>query len=254
MLFSSQAYRESFFELFKLDFRSKYNGSALGFLWSFLKPLFIILILYIVFSKFAVLSIKNFPMYLIAGVLIWNFFATTVTRSLEVFVAKKELLKKTGVPKKILVQSIVASEFLTFIIYVCILSGFAWYFGHTSLTSFFIVLPLSELLIITYGFSLGLSVLYVRFRDLRHIVDVLLQLGFFLSPIFYSIEIIPDFFRSLYLLNPFARLIIEFRQELLYNSLPTLIFVIMSIIISFLFLIVGYLVFNSFKNKIVEDL
>ncbi|MFH1210105.1 MAG: ABC transporter permease [archaeon] len=239
-------------ELALTDFRLKYNNSILGYFWSLLNPLLLFGTLYIIFSIFMRFNIENYALYLLLGIIVWNYFSEATNNAMDSIINKSSILKKIYFPRYIIVLS---SNITTFIGFLLNLVVFFVFFIISGLSFKFtiILLPvyIALLFFLTYGISLILSSLYVRFRDLSHIWRVLLQIGFWATPIIYSISIIPQNYQKLFLLNPMALLITNFRNSVIYDSFPGLSLISLILLCLLIFLL-GFYIFNKLADYFAE--
>src|SRR3989344_3053925 len=157
------------------DFKLRYHDSVLGVFWSFLKPLFLFSVLYTVFSVFMRFPIPHYGLYLLLGIIVWNFFAEATILSLKGLTQKAPLIRKIYFPRSILVISSTLIAFMNFCVNLCV---FVLIFLFTdmqfSFSFLFLFVWIIELYILALGFSLGLSALNVKFKDIEHIWDILL--------------------------------------------------------------------------------
>jgi ABC-2 type transport system permease protein len=202
-------------ELVRTDFKLRYQGSVLGYAWSLLRPLLMFLILYIVFVKFLRLgaSIPHYPVYLLLGIVIWNFFSEMTSQSLTSIVNRGDLIRKIRIPRWMIVFSASISAVINFLLNLLVVAGFI-ILNHVDFSSMVIYLPLIflEVYLLALGLSLFLSAAYVKFRDINYIWEVIIQAGFYITPILYPLSLIPNLdLQKLILLNPMAQAIQDAR-------------------------------------------
>lgn len=202
-------------ELVRTDFKLRYQGSVLGYAWSLLRPLLLFLILYIVFVKFLKIGsdIPHFPVYLLLGIVIWNFFLEMTSQSLGSIVGRGDLIRKIRIPRWIIVFSSSLSAVINLLLNMVIIVLFM-IINHVDLLKTTALLPLIllEVYIFSLGISLFLSAAFVKYRDINYIWEVVLQAGFYLTPILYPLALIPNItFQKLLLLNPMAQAIQDAR-------------------------------------------
>jgi lipopolysaccharide transport system permease protein len=208
--------------LIRTDFKVRYHGTAGGFVWALLKPLAMFVLLMGVFS-FLFASDPNYKLNLIIGLFLWDFFAESTKVGLTSLQAKGFLLSKARCPSWILVVTSISNAVITLAVFSGIILLFLAGAGRMPTAgglSLFVVYCVSCILIVT-GFSLGSSVLFLRYRDLNQVWEVVTQAGFFLAPIIYPLSILPERFHFyLYLWPPTA--VIEFsRTVLVRGDVPT---------------------------------
>lgn len=213
-------------ELVRTDFKLRYQGSALGYAWSLLRPLLLFLILYVVFVKFLKIgnSVPHYPVYLLLGVVIWNFFLEMTVQSLGSIVGRGDLIRKISIPRWIIVLSSSISALINFFLNLLVILVFM-IINHVDLYSTALYLPLLliEIYIFALGLSLFLSAAFVKYRDVGYIWEVILQAGFYLTPILYPISLVTNItLQKLILLNPMAQAIQDARYSIItHNTITT---------------------------------
>ena len=191
------------------DFKLRYQGSVLGYLWAILKPLFIFLVLNFVFTNLFQGAAKNYSLQLLTGIILWLFFAEGTTMGMQSLLSKAHLITKVYIPKYIIVVASTFNVLISFCLNLVILAVFFAYYGVTPSLSavahfvFYIIL----IYFLILGFSFFLSTLFLRLRDLNQIWEVLLNAGFYAAPIIYPLTIIPEKYHKILFLNPMSFLI-----------------------------------------------
>lgn len=202
-------------ELVRTDFKLRYQGSVLGYMWSLLRPLLLFLILYIVFVRFLRLgsNVPHFPIYLLLGIVLWQFFADMTTQSLGSIVGRGDLIRKIRIPRWIVVFSSSISALINLGLNLLVVVVFMIFNGVDIMASILLLpLLLVEIYVFALGLSLFLAAAFVKFRDVSYIWEVILQAGFYLTPILYPLSLIPSLeFQKLILLNPMAQAIQDAR-------------------------------------------
>jgi lipopolysaccharide transport system permease protein len=209
--------------LVRTDFKTRYHGTIGGFVWALLKPMSMFVVLMGVFS-FLFASNPTYKLDLIVGLFLWDFFAEGTKSGLMSLQAKGYLLTKARVPPWILVVTSISNAVITFAVFTVVIAVFLVVTGHPPTlagTVAFAAYCLA-LLAIVLGFALTASVLFLRYRDLNQVWDVVLQAGFFIAPIVYPLRILPERFHFyLYIWPPTP--VIEFsRAALVDGVLPTM--------------------------------
>jgi ABC-2 type transport system permease protein len=212
-------------ELVRTDFKLRYQNSVLGYLWSLLRPLFMFVILYIVFVKFLRVggSVPHYPVYLLLGIVLWNFFVEITSQSLTSIVGRGELIRKIKIPRWIIIISTSLSALINLSLNLMVLIIFMW-LNKVTLRSSGLLFPLTliELYIFSLGVSFILSTAYVKYRDMSYIWEVFLQAGFYATPILYPLAIIPSLtIRKLLMLNPMAQITQDAKYQLVTNQTTT---------------------------------
>jgi lipopolysaccharide transport system permease protein len=208
-------------ELLIRDIKVKYKRSVLGVAWSLVTPILQLFIFYFLFHLVFSVNIPRFSLFTFCGILAWTWFQSSLIHGMGVIVGSRELLRQPGFPAAILPVVAVGADLVTFLVSLFILTIVLGLAG-TPPQAGILALPL----VITVQFVLTLSLTYflaacnVIFRDTQHIVGVLLQLYFFMTPIFYDVASIPERFRTLYLLNPMARILGAYRTSLMEGRAP----------------------------------
>lgn len=247
-------YRELIGNLVVSDLKIKYANSVLGFAWSLLNPLMMMVILYLVFSNIYKNNQENFIIYLLIGILSWRFFSTVTTSALESIVMKQSLVKKIFIPREILTLSVVISGLISSFLEFSVLLPLLVILG-VGIYSTIVIFPVVQILffLIIYGLSLILASLYVYFRDLNQIWQVAIQLGFFLCPIVYPLSFIPEKFQAYYMLNPVTRVIGMYRDIFLNGTIPGLSDFLVVLAFVAILLIAGNLVFSKLSRRFAEE-
>jgi lipopolysaccharide transport system permease protein len=257
-------YRELVKNLVIRDLKVRYKNSVLGVLWSLLNPLLMTVVFTVVFTLMVPSDIPNFPVFFMCGFLPWSFFSSSVAGATTSIVGNAHLVKKVYFPREILPLSVTLSNLVNFLLALIVLFGMILVF-RTRLTPAVLMLPLIIFvqLIFTVGMGLLLSTANVFYRDTQHILEVVLQAWFFLTPIFYPITILPesqqilgftvDIQLWLRRLNPMASLVASYR-DVLYRGEPTgLDFFLRTAAQCFAVLVIGYLVFWRFSPVFGEE-
>jgi lipopolysaccharide transport system permease protein len=248
-------YRELIRILTVSDLKVKYQSSVLGFAWSLLNPLLMMLVLYLVFSNVFKANQDYFALYILIGIVSWRFLANGTSSSMMAIVGKPSLVTKIYIPRQVLVLSTVLSSFISSMLEFLVLFILIVIFG-VKLSPNILLFPFIYIInfFLVYGVSLALAALYVYYRDLNQIWEVLLQLGFFLSPIVYPLSTVPSEYLNIYLLNPVTVFMQIYRDILLYAQTPSMTsiaFVLLSAVIS---LAAGAAVFKRLERRFAEEI
>jgi ABC-2 type transport system permease protein len=248
-------YRELLKTNVKKEIRGKYKGSFLGVLWSFVNPLLMTLVYALVFPFILKNGQEHYVTFLIIGILPWNWFTTVLCQGSNTIVVNGGIVKKVYFPREILPISIVTSGLVNFLIsclIICIFLifsgiGFSWYI---------VFMPL--IIVIQYILSLGLifitSSIDVYVRDAEYIVNFIVQMLFYATPILYSADIFNGSIISLIIkLNPLATIITAYRDILFYQTMPNITDLIIVLFVSILILFIGQSIFNKLKKGFAEE-
>jgi len=260
-------YRELLFNLTRKEVKVKYKNSFLGFLWSLVTPVMMLIVFYVAFGiifKMRAEGMKYYAFYLMAGILPWTYLSTTLTQGVGSIVNNSELVKKVYFPREVLPLSYLGSASFHFVLQEMMLLLFLIIF-RVPLTPWLIAFPLAMLLeaALIGGLALLLSSCNVFFRDVQHFTEILLMAWFWMTPIVYPISLIRDNFPAwaerIYMLNPMTHVVL-FWQRITYNSPvngPSAYYfstegLIYTIVLSVAFLVIGYFVFCRIEGKFAE--
>ena len=247
-------YRELLKTNVQKEIRGKYKGSFLGVLWSFLNPLLMVLVYALVFPYIMRTNVDNYLVYLITGVIPWNFFTTCITTGCNCVWINGGIIKKVYFPREILPISVVAAGLINFLISCVIILLFVL-FGGIGFSIQLLWLPL--IAIIQSALSLGLlfilSAINVYVRDIEYLVGFLLNLLFYATPILYTADMFPESIRWVLYLNPMTTIIESYRNIFYYQQSPALIPLMIVFMVSFIILIIGYLIFKKLERGFAEE-
>ena len=248
-------YREFLKTSIKKEFRGKYKKSFLGVLWSFLNPLFQLLIYALVFPFILKNNVENYTVFLIVALFPWNFFNLSIIQSAACIVTNGGIIKKVYFPREILPIATSTSNLINFLI-SSILVFLALFISGIGFTKAVVVLPLIILIqyILQLGLSFILSAITVYVRDVEYLINVLMMLAFYLSPIVYSADMIPSKYLPLFKLNPMFHIIKYYRDILYYGKIPEMGSVLLLLFACIIILVVGYLIFRKLEKRFAEEL
>lgn len=252
-------------ELVRTDFKLRYQGSVLGYMWSLLRPLLLFSVLYVIFDKFLKLGegIPNFPIYLLLGIVLWTFFSDMTNQSLGSIVGRGSLIRKIRIPRWIIIVSSSISALINLGLNLIIVLVFILVTKADLLvTSIALPLILLEIYILGLGMSLILATAFVKFRDIRYIWEVIMQAGFYATPILYPLTRIPDeTFQKIILMNPMAQAIQDARYAVVTHKTSTIdqvfstpLYYVIPLSICLGALIIGVLYFKKEAKNFAEDI
>lgn len=247
------------------DLRVRYKNSALGVLWSLLNPLLMMVVFTAVFTVMRGQSVDDFPVFVLIGLLPWQFFSNSIVAATGSIVGNAHLITKVYFPREVLVISAALSNLVNFLLALLVLLPIMLLF-HMPLTRWMLLLPV--VIFVELIFSLGVGFIVatsnVFYRDVQMIMEVVLLAGFFLTPVFYSLDILPrsymlfgmniDVWRMTYYLNPMASIIANYRVILYQGSPPAFDFLLRTFFTSVIFLLIGLLVFYRYQSRFSEEL
>ncbi len=241
-------YKWLLYELVIRDLKIKYRRSILGYLWSLLNPLLMMIVLTVVFSTLFRFDIPNYPVYLISGQIIYNFFSESTSMSMTSIFGNSSLIKKVYIPKYIFPISIVLSSFVT-LLFSLVAIAIVMIITKVAITPVLLLFPIPLIYIFFFSVGVGmtLSALSVYFRDIVHLYGVLLTAWMYLTPIFFPISVVPDYVKKIIYLNPLYYFIEIFREIILYGKFPSIELHLICIFCAIVSLLVGVVVF--YKNQ-----
>ena len=247
-------YKEFLKSNVKKDIRGKYKGSFLGVLWSFVNPLLSVIIYAIVFHYIMRFQIDNYLIYLIAGIIPWTFFTTSITSGMNSIIFNADIIKKVYFPRVILPISSVTSALVNFLISCIIIVIFALISG-VGIGYSLLFLPIVAL--IQYIFTLGivfiLSAVEIYVRDIEHIINFFVGMLFYVTPILYTPDFVPENFSFLLKLNPLAYLIEAYHSIFYYKQIPNLTDLGIVFVLSAFIFTLGYMIFNKLQKGFAEE-
>ena len=247
------------------DLKVRYKNSALGFLWSLLNPLAMMMVFTVVFTfMMPNNTIDKFPVFLLCALLPWNCFRDSVMGSITSIVGNSPLIKRTYFPREILPLSIALSNLVNFVLALVVLFAMLLLF-RVRLTVWALLLPvvIFTQILLTLGLGFLLAAANVFYRDTAMIMDVVMLAWFFVTPIFYPINILPthrvvfgldlNIHRLTYILNPMASIISTYRVILFYGAHPAADFFLRTFVTCLLVLMIGYWVFLRYSKRFAEE-
>lgn len=203
------------------EFKLKYTDSALGYVWSVAKPLALFSVLYVVFGRFFQLGagFEDYPIYLLVGIVLWTFFVDATMLTSTSIVARGSLLRKLVFPHLVIPTSMTLTSGITFLVNLIPLAAFMAWNRIVPRVEWLLLLPLLlELFIFTLGAGLILATLFVRFRDVGQLWELMTQLLFYASPIIIPVGFLPPWFQPIAFLNPFVQVMQDIRAVLLPDT------------------------------------
>jgi ABC-type polysaccharide/polyol phosphate export permease len=260
-------YRELVRNLIARDLKVRYKNSVLGIAWSWLNPLLMMMVFTIVFTVInrAPPDIAHYPVFILSGILPWNFFSASVVGATASIVGSSYLIKKVYFPREVLPLVAVLSNMINFVIALPVFFGVALAFG-IRLTPWALFMPVVLLVqvIFSVGIGLILATLNVYYRDTQIIMEVLMLAWFFVTPILWDARTIPEtkvlfgiawpIQRLVYILNPMASIVASYRDTLYWGAQPALDFFARSTLTAIIILVLGYALFRRFSSSFAEEL
>ncbi len=244
--------RELIWALALKDLKLRYKRSLLGFLWALLNPLLLMVVLAVVFSTVMPINIPHYAIFLLSVLLPWTFFAQSLSYAAESIVGNGDLIKKVAVTKAVFPLAAVVSNMINLLLSMIPLVLIVLVMRHPFYwTWVFLPVPLLALTIFTLGATFFFATANVYYRDVAHIIQVLLNVLFYLTPIIYAIDAIPHKYQWLFKLNPLIYALNGFRLNVYYGLLPAPRSIIASFVCGFLSLIIGFAIFRRHQDQFV---
>ncbi|MFY9228223.1 MAG: ABC transporter permease [Candidatus Microsaccharimonas sp.] len=251
-------------EMVSTSFKVRYQGSVLGYFWAILKPLFVFAVLYVLFVYIAPIGkdVPHFGISLLLGIVFWNFFSETTMIGTTSIVANGDLIRKISIPRYLVVVASSVSALINLCLSMIVVVIFAIFNGvFPSVWWLLIPLVIFELYIFALGIAFGLSALYVKFRDITYIWEVLLQAGFYASMVLIPIQVVPEYLRQWFFFNPIVQILQDARALLIstadnitiWNTAQSLIMGAVPFILIILVCAFGFYYFKSRSKYFAED-
>ena len=212
------------FTLAANDFKLRFFGSALGYLWSLMRPLLLFGVLYVVFTEIVRFGsgVNNYPVYLLASIVMFTFFSETTSRGVTSLIERETLLRKIRFPRLVVPLSVALHALFNLGLNLVVVFVFVFAAGIDPRWSWLEIFPLvGVLVLLATGVAMLVSALYVRYRDMQPIWEVALQILFYASPIIYTTETYPDSIEHQALVNPIAAVLAQMRHALIDPGAPT---------------------------------
>lgn len=250
MRYINQRNRSILREMITSDFKVRYQGSALGYLWSLLRPLFLFAIVYVVFTFIFKVGkgVPFYGVYLLLGIVLWNFFHETTVIGMGSVVGNGDLMRKVSIPRYLVVLASASSALINLALNLVVVVSFALLSGVRP-TLLWLLLPLIiiELFIFALATAFFLSAFYVKFRDTTYIWEVGLQAAFYATPVLYPLTLVAEPFRQYFFFNPMAQIIQDARYVLITDHTVTIWSAARPFVIATCFSIVLLVAIGSYK-------
>jgi ABC-2 type transport system permease protein len=248
-----------------LEFRLKFFGSVLGYFWQLVRPLLLFGVLYFVFTELVRLGggVKNYPVSLLMGIIIYTFYSEATGTAVGSVPDRESLVRKVHFPRLVIPLSVVLTTFLNFVLNFTVVIVFVLASGIAPRWSWLEIVPLViALALLSTGIGTLLAALFVRYRDVRPIWDVILQISFYGSPILYPIEKIPEEgLRRLIMCNPLAVIVQQARHAIVDAGAPSAaeamggaVWLLIPLVVLIGVCALGYVVFDRSAPHIAEEL
>lgn len=249
-------YREMIASLVRRDLKGRYKGSVLGFLWMFLNPLLQLCVYTVVFSTIMRNGIEKFYLFLFVALVPWIFFSTCLSGGTTVVFGQQDMVKKIYFPREVLPIAFTTSQFVNMLLSFLVIFVVVFFSGIKISLSALLYLPV--IMLIEYVLALGItflaSALSVYFRDLQQILGIVSMAWMYLTPILYSVDMVPEQFLKLFYLNPMTSITIAYRDILYYGKCPEMSTLFNATVLGVVVLIVGEIVFSRLQRGFAEEL
>lgn len=242
-------------ELVSRDMKLLYKRSVLGIAWTLINPLLQLAVFAFVFQLVLPVNIPRYASFVFSGLLVWNWFQTSLFQSTGVIIASRPLIRQPGFPIALLPVVITTTGFIHFLLALPVLLIFLLIDG-VELKPVIFVLPILQILqfVVIVSFSYLLAALNVTFRDTQHTLGVILQLFFYVTPIFYDIQNVPPGYQFLYNLNPMVPLVTAYRSVLMHGVQPDWYSLLIVVLMVAVCLPIGLRFFRQQSDRFVEEL
>ena len=248
-------YRELLKTNVKKEIRGKYKNSILGIMWSFLNPLLQLAVYSVIFGALLASGDKTYHIYICVALIPWTFFTTSITQSSFTIIGNGNIIKKVYFPREILPISVVASGAVNFVISTIIILFFVLAAGM-GITKYILLYPVILFVqcLLQLGIAFIVSSITVYFRDLEHIIGIILMAAFYGTPIVYKVEQLPANLQILMQLNPMTHVINAYRNIFYYQQMPDMKALGILFIISLIITVIGYFIFKKLQKGFAEEL
>ena len=245
-------YRELIWALALKELKIRYKRSVLGFLWALLNPALLMLVMTLVFSTLMRFDIPHYPIFLLSVLLPWTFFSQSLAYSVESIVGNGDLIKKVRVAKLVFPVAAIVSNLINLGLSLIPLAMLVPLMRHPFYwTWLYLPVPLLALVLFTLGMTFFFAVANVYYRDVAHILQVVLSVWFYLTPIFYSLDLIPVKYKWIFKLNPLIYSFNGFRLAVYHGMLPKAPSIVASFVCGFVSLFIGFAIFRKYQDDFV---
>lgn len=235
-------------------FKAKYKNSFLGIFWSLLNPLLNVLVFAVIFTFVLKIPVKDYPLYLLCAIFPWNFFHSALTNSAVSIVEDSHFVKNTSFPVEMIPLAVIAVNFVNFVIDLVILLALLAAMGKAASAWIFLPAIAAVELALACGIGVFSAGAFVLFRDVNFILTFFLRLFFYFVPVIYTLDLVPERLRFLYLFNPLAVLIDQFTRVLFYRLAPDPALLSLAAVESFCLCAVCFYLFKRLRPAIPERL
>lgn len=249
-------YREMIFSLIRRDLRGRYKGSVLGFMWTFINPLLQLCVYTIVFSIIMRMDIDKYYLFLFVALIPWMFFNTCLGGGTRVIFSQEDMVKKIYFPREVLPIAFATSQFINMALSFLVIFAVVFISGMGISLRALLYLPI--VMIIEYVLALGVTMFgaaaTVYVRDLEQIFNIVGMAWMYMTPVLYSVDMVPEKLRKIYYLNPMTSIVVAYRDILYYKQPPQMGTLLNAVIMGIVVLIIGCFSFSRLKRRFAEEL
>jgi len=249
-------YREMIFSLIKRDLKGRYKGSALGFLWTFLNPLFQLIVYTFVFSTIMRAGYEKYYLFLFVALIPWIFFNTSVVGGASCIWAQKDMVNKIYFPREVLPIAHVTCQLINMLLSFIVIFAVLILTGHGMNPIALLYLPIIVFIeyILALGITMIVSAITVFLRDVEYILGIIVMAWQFLSPVMYGVDMVPEELHTIFLLNPMTSILIAYRDIFYYKQIPQMSTLLLATILGIVLLAAGIVVFERLKRHFSEEM
>ncbi len=248
-------YKEMIRNLVRKDLRGRYKGSVLGFFWTILNPILQLVVYTFLFSLVLRTGIDKYYLFLFVALVPWLFFSSCLVGGSGIILAQKDLIKKVYFPMEVLPIVHVSSNFINMLLSFMVIFVVVFISGNP-INSSIIYLPIVMIVeyILCLGISFITSAITVYFRDMEQILGILGMAWMYMTPIMYSVDMVPKEFNFIFELNPMSPIILAYRSIMYYGQAPEITVLVQGLMLGLAVLVIGFALFKKLKKRFVEEL
>jgi ABC-2 type transport system permease protein len=249
---STLHYRELIWALALKELKLRYKRSVLGFLWALLNPALMMVVLTVVFSTIMRFAIPHYAIFLLSVLLPWTFFSQSLSYAVDSIVGNGELIKKVSVPKLVFPVAAVVSNSINLVLSLIPMALLVLAMHHPFYATWlYLPIPMLALVLFTLGMTCFFAAANVFYRDVAHILQVVLSAWFYFTPIIYALDFVPPHLQWLFKLNPIIYVINGFRLAIYYGQLPHWQSIAASFACALIAVIIGCAIFRKYQDEFV---
>jgi ABC-type polysaccharide/polyol phosphate export permease len=235
----------------KKELKLKYRNFKAAIFWILINPLIQMVVVGIIFSRFV--NIPNYFLFIYSGLLLWGVFSHITSRTVVCFVNERHLLQKSNFPREILLLSVILSDLLQIAVATALIFIYLFILGQiNNFSIIWLSLSLIWMFVFTFGISMMLSVMNVRFRQVNQIIQNALIIWFYATPIIYPSSMIPNNYQWLFLINPVTSIVGTYRLAIFGSMDLTGNILVFNLVITILIFWLGLILFNKYKKTLVD--